>query len=162
MEKFMNDLFSIYELINKNSESKSFINIKVISKQYLAYYIYRIITKYIKLIELGASHSEILEFMKYLRIPEGHKHNLNYPLAGKMTNDEEILDMIILRGLDMLSKTDKYIKTLPNQEAYIDLFEFLKTKEISIIVQDLIDLQTLIPGLSVPEVRPNYLDDAKL
>ena len=50
MEKFNNDLYAIYELINKNDESKSLINVTIISKQYLAYYIYRIITKYIHII----------------------------------------------------------------------------------------------------------------
>ena len=163
MDAFTNDIYSIYELINNNDESKTFMHIKTISKQYLAYYIYRIITKYILIVEMGSTSSEINEFMSYLRIPKEHNRILNYPLAGKFTNDDKILDMIILRGLDILKNADKYINSLPkNITAYDDLYEFFKQKELTIIIQDLIDLQTLIPGLSVPEIRPNYLNDNKI
>ena len=163
MEKFTNDIYSIYELINNNDESKTFMHIKTISKQYLAYYIYRIISKYISIVELGITTSDINEFMTYIRIPKEHNRLLNYPLAGKLTNDDKILDMIILKGIDMLMKTDKYIKNLPkNTNSYDDLYEFFKQQELTIIIQDLIDLQTLIPGLSVPEIRPNYLNNSKI
>jgi hypothetical protein len=163
MEKFTNDIYSIYELINNNDESKTFMHIKTISKQYLAYYIYRIITKYITIVEMGTSTADIDEFMTYLRIPKEHKRQLSYPLAGKLTNDDKILDMIILRGIDILTKTDKYIKSLPsNVTSYDDLYKFFEQKELTIIIQDLIDLQTLIPGLSVPKIRPNYLNNANI
>ena len=163
MEKFTNDIYSIYELINNNDESKTFMHIKTISKQYLAYYIYRIITKYITIVEMGTSTADINEFMTYLRLPKEHNRQLSYPLAGKLTNDDKILDMIILRGIDILIKTDKYIQSLPsNITSYDDLYKFFAQKELTVIIQDLIDLQTLIPGLSVPEIRPNYLNNADL
>jgi len=163
MDKFTNDIYSIYELINNTDESKSFMHIKTISKQYLAYYIYRIISKYIMIAEMGASSATIDEFMNYIRIPKEHNRLLNYPIAGKLTNDDKILDMIILRGIDILTKTDKYIKSLPkNITSYDDLYEFFKQKELSVIIQDLIDLQTLIPGLSVPAIRQNYLNNSKI
>ena len=160
MDKFTNDLFSIFELINNNDETKTFMNIKIISKQYLAYYIYRIITKYITVVEMGNTTQDINDFMAYLRIPKEHNRLLSYPLAGKLSNDDKILDMIILKGIDMLKKTDKYIKSLPeNIKSFDDLNIFLNQKELKIIIQDLIDLQMLLPGLSVPGIRPNYLDD---
>ena len=163
METFTNDIYSIYELINNNDDTKSFMHIKTISKQYLAYYLYRIVTKYIVVAEMGASIADINEFMSYIRIPKVHDRQLSYPLAGKLTNDDKILDMIILRGIDILTKTDKYIKNLPsNITSYDDLYKFFKQKELTIIIQDLIDLQTLIPGLSVPEIRPNYLNNSQL
>ena len=163
MDTFTNDLYSVFELINNNDELKTFMNIKTISKQYLAYYIYRIITKYYNVVEVGLSTTDTNEFMTYLRIPKEHNRLLNYPLAGKLTNDSKILDMIILKGIDILIKTDKYIKSLPsNITTYDDLYSFFKQKELTIIIQDLIDLQTLLPGLSVPEIRPNYLVDEKL
>ena len=163
MEKFTTDIYSIFELINNNDEKKTFMNIKTISKQYLAYYIYRIITKYMLVVEMGVSSGDVNEFLAYLRIPKEHNRILNYPLASKLTNDTKILDMIILRGIDMLNKTDKYIKSLPSDvSSYDDLYTFFKQKELTIIIQDLIDLQTLLPGLSVPEIRPNYLVDNQL
>ena len=103
MEKFVNDIYSIYELINNNNDSKSFINVKTISKQYLAYYIYRIITKFMILYEDALSGSAIDEFLTLLRIPKVHDRMLNYPLSGKMTNDEQLLDMIVLMGIDMFN-----------------------------------------------------------
>jgi hypothetical protein len=162
MEQFMGDIYGIFELINKNKNTKSFINIKTISKQYLAYYIYRIVTKYILLFEMSSNTEELNNFMMYLRIPKEHKRILNYPLAGKMTNDEEILDIIILSGIDIFNKADMYLKNLKNLKVYNDLFTFLKQKDLSTIIQDLIDLQKLIPGLSVSAIRPNYLDDSQL
>ena len=163
MEKFTNDIYSIYELINNNDESKSFMHIKTISKQYLAYYIYRIITKYVKIVELASSSSDINEYMTYLRIPIEHNRLLNYPMAGKLTNDDKILDMSVLKGIDLLTKIDKYIKSLPtNITSYDDLYKFFAQKELSVIIQDLIDLQTLLPGLSVPEIRPNYLNNSNI
>ena len=163
MDVFTNDIYSIYELINNNNETKTFIHIKTISKQYLAYYIYRIITKYINIVEFGSTIEDLDDFMTYLRIPKEHNRKLNYPLAGTLTNDDKILDMIILKGIDLLTKTDNYIKKLPtNETSYEDLYNFFKQKELTVIIQDLIDLQTLIPGLSVPEVRPNYLNNSKI
>jgi len=163
MEKFNADIYSIFELINNNDESKSFMHIKTISKQYLAYYIYRIITKYITIVEMSTTTSDINEFMKYMRIPKEHNRQFNYPLAGKFTNDDKILDMIILKGIDLINKTDKYLKSLPsNITSYDDLYKFFKQKELTIIIQDLIDLQALLPGLSVPEIRPNYLNNATI
>jgi hypothetical protein len=162
MEKFVNDIYSIYELINNNNDSKSFINVKTISKQYLAYYIYRIITKFMILFEAALSGSAIDEYLTLLRIPKVHDRMLNYPLAGKMTNDEQLLDMIVLMGIDMFNKLDKYAQSQSNMEKYIDLFAFLEQKTMPVIIQDLIDLQKLIPGLSVPAIRQNFINNSSL
>ena len=163
MDIFTSDIYSIYELINNNDETKTFMHIKTISKQYLAYYVYRIITKYMNLAELGQESGDVDDFLTYLRIPTSHNRLLNYPLAGKFTNDNKVLDLIILKGIDILTKIEKYIKSLPSTtSAHDDLFNFVKQKELTVIIQDLIDLQTLIPGLSVAEIRPNYINNSKL
>jgi len=47
MEKFTNDIYGVFQLINNNKDTKSIVNIVIISKQYLAYYLYRIIIKFI-------------------------------------------------------------------------------------------------------------------
>lgn len=162
MEKFVNNIYSIYELINNNNDTKNFINVKTISKQYLAYYIYRTITKFMNLFEDALSGSSIDEFLKLLRIPKVHNRILNYPLAGKMTNDEQLLDMIILMGIDMLNKLDKYTKVHSNINKYTEFYSFLEQKTMPIIIQDLIDLQKLIPGLSVPAIRQNFINNSNL
>jgi hypothetical protein len=162
MEKFANDIYGVYELINNGKTTKSIINTTIISKQYLAYYLYRIITKFMNVVEVALPSKDINTMLKLLRIPKEHDRRKNYPMAGKMTNDEELLDLIILSSIDILTKTDKYIKTLPNDAGYSNIYDFIKIKDLPIIIQDLIDLQKLVPGLSVSAIRPNYIDDAEL
>ena len=71
-----------------------------------------------------------------------------------MTNDEKYLDLIILTILDMMNKLGKYIATLSNTSSYQSLLDFLEMKQLNVIVQDLVDLQKLVPGLSVPAIPP--------
>ena len=162
MEKFTNDVYGVFELINNNKDAKSIVNIVILSKQYLGYYLYRIITKFINLFEIAIPSADINNLLKLLRIPKEHDRTKNYPLAGKMTNEEQLLDLIILTAIDMFNKVDKYIQTLPNPDAYNSIYEFIKIKDLPVIIQDIIDLQKLIPGLSVSAIRPNYIDNAKL
>ena len=162
MEKFTNDIYGVFELINNNKDAKSIVNIVILSKQYLAYYLYRIIIKFINLFEIAIPSADINNLLKLLRIPKEHDKTKNYPLAGKMTNEEQLLDLIILTAIDMFNKVDKYIQTLPNPDAYNSIYEFIKIKDLPVIIQDIIDLQKLIPGLSVSAIRPNYIDDTKL
>jgi len=162
MDKFTTDIYNIYELINKDKNTKTIINSVVISKQYLAYYLYRIITKFMGVAELAIPSKDLTTFIKLLRIPKEHNRLKNYPMAGKMTNDEDLLNLIILTSIDILTNIDKYIKTLPSDNKYSYIYDFLKLKELTTILQDLIDLQKLIPGLSVSEIRPNYIDDENL
>ena len=167
MEKFKKNIYSIYNLINDedNKKSASLIDTKIVLKQYLSYYIYRIITKYMKMIELSTSSDDIDYVMRLLRIPKGHNRELNYPMIGKMTNENDILDMIILGGINIFEKVTNFLNTLDKknkQSKYQEFFIFLKEKELSVILKDLMDLQKLIPGLSVPIIRPNYLTDNKI
>ena len=162
MEKFTNDIYGVYELINEGKKTKSIINVTIISKQYLAYYLYRIITKFMNIVEVALPSKDINTLLQLLRIPKEHDRRKNYPMAGKMTNDEELLNLIILSCIDILNKVDKYIKTLPNDTGHSAIYNLIKIKELPIIIQDLIDLQKLVPGLSVSAIRPNYIDDEDL
>ena len=165
MEEFKTNIFNIYNLINDDKHESSLVNSKIISKQYLAYYIYRIITKYMYLVEHSSTIEDINFFFSLLRIPTEHNRRLNYPLAGKLTNELEILDMVILGGIQMFEKIDNYLKMLNNknkQNKYKAFYTFMAEKTVSVIIKDIMDLQKLLPGLSVPIIRPNYLDDAQL
>jgi hypothetical protein len=152
---FIEDIYKIFETLNSNTDVKSYIDIKIISKQYLAYYLYRIFCKYINLFENTIPSSEISNLLKILRIPnENKRENSCYPLARRMTNDGKYLDLIILSILDMLNKLGKYIASLPKADLYKNFLEFMEMKTLSVIVQDLVDLQKLVPGLSVPAIPP--------
>jgi len=162
MEKFTNDIYGVYELINESKNTKNIINVTILSKQYLAYYLYRILTKFMNAVEIAIPSQDVTTVLQLLRIPKEHDKNKNYPWAGKMTNDEEILNLVILSIIDILNKLDKYIQGLPSTGGYGIIYEFIKLKDLPVIIQDLIDLQKLIPGLSVSAIRPNYIDDEDL
>ena len=165
MDKFKKNIYNIYELINNQKNEKSLVNTNVISKQYLAYYIYRIVGKYIELVEVAVGSDDLNFFMSLLRIPKEHNNRLIYPMAGKMTNEKEMLDMIIIGGIDIFEKVNNYLKTLTKrnkQSTYHEFYDFLNEKNLSTIIKDLMDLQKLLPGLSVPIIRPNYVNDVKI
>lgn len=152
---FIDDIYKIFETLNSNTDVKSYIDIKIISKQYLAYYLYRIFCKYINLFENTIPSNEINNLLKILRVPDENKHeNTCYPLVRRMTNDEKYLDLIILTILDMMNKLGKYIASLPKADLYQNFLEFMEMKKLNVIVQDLVDLQKLVPGLSVPAIPP--------
>ena len=165
MEEFKTNIYNIYNLINDDKHESSLVNTKIISKQYLAYYIYRIVTKYMYLVEQSSTSEDVNFFYSLLRIPTEHNRHLNYPISGKLTNEIEILDMIILGGIQMFEKIDNYLKTLNNknkQNKYKAFYTFMEEKTVSVIIKDIMDLQKLLPGLSVPIIRPNYLNDTQL
>ena len=104
MEQFLNDILSIYTLINKNNTTNTtntsnkkidIIQTAILSKQYLTYYLYRIIAKFMPLISIALPSKDITKLFKLLLIPREHDINKNYPLVGKMTNNEQTLDLII-------------------------------------------------------------------
>lgn len=160
METFNDNLYSIFETLNNLDTSKGFINNKLLSKQYLAYYIYRIITKNYNLFISAISYKDMEEFFKYLRIPEMHDKTLPYPLVGKMPNDNEILDLIILGGIDIMNKTQKFIeKNETFKQSYPQFFIYVEDKTLEKIIADLVDLYKLVPNLAVPIIRPNVINN---
>lgn len=161
METFINDIKSIYDLANEKDENKMMlIDINLLSLQYLAYYLYRIFAKFYNIFEFAIPSKDINQLYKLLNIPVEHDHMKAYPLAGKMTNDKTTLETIILLELEMFDGVDKYIQTLPTQDKYNTIYDFVKTKPLEIIIQDIIDLQKLITGLSISAIRPNYTNNA--
>ena len=163
MNQFIDDIFSIYKLINYNNNKKNtdIIKTNILSKQYLVYYLYRIITKFMPLISIALPSKDIKQLINLLLIPSEHDINKNYPLVGKMTNDEHTLNLVLKSILKIFTNLDKYIKTLPNKNSYDMLYKFLKQKNLQSILTDIQDLQSLIPGLSVHSSRFNYISDNK-
>lgn len=164
MEQFKDNIYNIYDMINNQDTETTLnlINTKTLSKQYLAYYIYRIVIKYIELVESASSSADVLFFMNLLRIPKEHNRLLTYPMAGKMTNDNDNLDMIILGGIDLFDKVKNYLNALSQTYAnakFKNFYDFLNEKTLPVIIKDIMDLQKLVPGLSVPIIRPNYFND---
>ncbi len=165
MEVFFNDINAIYDALNNNKDSnnkKHIIKTFVLSKQYLTYYLYRILTKFINLILLSIPAKQIRKLLSLLQIPKEHDYTKNYPLVGRMTNDEKLLNLIILTILDIFTNVDIYTNTLPNKDSYNNFYKFLKSKSIAIILQDLQDLYTLIPNITIKASRFKYNNDNKI
>ena len=165
MKTFIDDINAIYDALNTNKDSnnkKHIIKTSLLSKQYLTYYLYRILTKFINLILLSISAKQIRKLLSLLQIPKEHDYTKNYPLVGRMTNDEKLLNLIILTILDIFTNVDIYINTLPNKDNYDNLYKFLKSKSIEIILKDLQDLYTLIPNITIKASRFNYSNDKQI
>jgi hypothetical protein len=163
MDKFNDDIESIYKLANKEDTGEEFISLRTISKQYLAYYLYRIITKYFKIFQTTTDASEIARLINLLKIPDDYDPNYAYPLAGKMVNDDDILDLIIVLEIRMFRDTTDFLEANPTfKKTNSEYLRFLESKPLDTIVKDLIDLQKLLPGLSVSALRPNYLNNRNI
>ncbi len=165
MDIFVNDINAIYDALNNNKDSnnkKHIIKTSILSKQYLTYYLYRILTKFINLILLSIPAKQIIKLLSLLQIPKEHDYTKNYPLVGRMTNDEKLLNLIILTILDIFTNVDIYTNTLPNKDSYNNFYKFLKSKSIAIILQDLQDLYTLIPNITIKASRFKYNNDNKI
>ena len=163
MDKFLNDIYGLYNALNKkktSKTSKNIINVSILSKQYIAYYLYRIITKFMKIISNAIPSSQIRDLLQYLNIPPGHDNTINYPLVGRMTNDEELLDIIILTMIEIFKNVDKYIIALPSISNYNNkMYAFLQTKNITTILKDLQSLQSLLPGINIKINRFAHVDN---
>ena len=165
MDIFVNDINAIYDSLNNNKDinnKKHIIKTSILSKQYLTYYLYRILTKFINLILLSIPVKKIRKLLSLLRIPKEHDYTKNYPLVGKMPNDDKLLNLIILTILEIFTNVDIYINTLPNKDSYHNFYKFLKSKSIDIILQDLQDLYTLIPNITIKASRFNYNNDKQI
>ena len=131
----------------------------IIEKQYLAYYLYRIWSKYRKLIENINTKTEFKKILTYIEIPiKYQKINITYPMANKMITNEKQLNLIILSILKQFSKVEKtygsnnsnkknnILKNKPKDEMYDKLNKFIVTKNIENIIQDIIRLKLYVPN----------------
>ena len=148
MEPFIKTIQSLYDEIQqqkKEDKPSLLINSIVIQKQYLVYYIYRIICtnyEYFRLIALG---THIKNLNTKLEILSNYKF-VCYPLANRMTNDEIKLDDIFQEMVKMLNNAIKKSKEVdhPNQE----LETFLTKKTHNQIIKDIKKLIEFVPNLS--------------
>ena len=113
-----------------------------------------------KIISNAIPSSQIRDLLQYLNIPPGHDNTINYPLVGRMTNDEELLDIIILTMIEIFKNVDKYIIALPSISNYNNkMYAFLQTKNITTILKDLQSLQSLLPGINIKINRFSHVDN---
>ena len=75
-------------------------------------------------------------------------------MAHKMTNDSNLLDIILLGLVELFNQLNENLKMSLTNNNFTKLKNFLATKKLEVIIQDLIDIQHYVPNLSAPAVKP--------
>jgi hypothetical protein len=133
MEQFIKNIVSIWDGISAVN-TYTIINNITIDKQYLIYYMYRIICAYIKAFKNTDKMFKIFG----LSADKGQFQ----PLANHITRDISQLDAIYTLLLDIM-KSDVDI-------SHVKLMQFieLRSGDKAIIIRDIQELHKLIPNLS--------------
>ena len=156
MDIFLQNVQGIYDYVQGLDISAELINSKIIHKQYIAYYLYRIICKYYNLIAPITNTVLIREkIFEPLNIPKFHEGC--YALVGRMIRDENVLDVVIDNMLKLLAAFEKKKTGLidENNQEVKDFNEFIASKNtVNIINNDIIKLYNYLPGL--PGGAPVY------
>ena len=153
MDQFIKDINSLIKIANDPVGKQPLIEHNTIEKQYIAYYLYRILCKYETLFETTLSYAKIRNIYDLLRIPEKKKRGC-YPMAHKMTNDTNLLDIILLGLVELFNQLNENLKMSLTNNNFTKLKNFLATKKLEVIIQDLIDIQHYVPNLAAPAVKP--------
>ena len=164
MDAFLLKIININEKINKSYEksktSKKITNIvspAITTKQYLLYYLYRILCKNRKLIKKVVPQPEIRKVYKKLGVPKGRK--ICYALGNRMSNNFEYLEEVLTDIIEILNKFHEGKSTLMSS-TYEDFEGYLVMKvQGRQIKNDLEELAKLIPNLSIAENFTSKSDD---
>lgn len=157
MDQFIKNIYFVLDVVKRKPGKKQIIDHNIIEKQYLTYYLYRILCKYEKMMQYVVSKQKIRNIYNILRIPENYQKTC-YPLAHKMTYNDQLLELSILGILDIFREVDNTLKESIGNKQYEELIEFLSEKNLEMILLDLKVLQKLFPNLGVTGVKP-YLYD---
>ncbi len=154
MDEFIKNNYFILDIIKRKATKQEIVEHNIIEKQYLAYYLYRILCKYEKMISNSiSSRQKIIDIYTILRIPENYQGTC-YPMAHKMTYNEQLLDVVILGVLDILKEVDANLNQSFGNKQYEELMEFINEKTLEEILINLKVLQRTFPNLGVTGVKP--------
>lgn len=159
IELFISEISKIQDNIEKSEDKYDLLqDSKVRNKQYLFYYLYRIICTYRKELE-RVDVEELINNIYDLINVKGSKYKC-FPLSSKLTTDEKILDQLILASLSVFYKYSQDSSKLSKtpQSKNFDDFIISKMYKDDIVVNDLIKLSLLLPNLS----RPRTLSEMEI
>lgn len=151
IQLFLSEISKIQDNIEKSNDKYDLLqDSKVRNKQYLFYYLYRIICTYRKELE-RTDVGEIINNIYDLINVKGSIYKC-FPLTSKLTTDENILDQLLLASLSVFYKYGKDSNELSKtvQSKNFDNFIVSKIFKNDVIVNDLIKLSLLLPNLSRP------------
>lgn len=133
MDGFIAGIRGIYDFINALDTSDEIIDSKISHKQYIAYYLYRIICKYRNLIAPIVGGDVIrTKVFDVLGVPKNFNSGC-YALAGHMANNdsaEDTADIAISNMCDILETYEKKKVGLADTTTadYLDFTEFIEFK----------------------------------
>ena len=147
MENFIKNIQQIQDEINAQKPNSSLLidNI-IIQKQYLVYYIYRVVCthfEYFRSLYLGRN---IKNINAKLDISSNYKF-VCYPLANRMTTDEAKLDDVFKEIMNLLTTSISKLKEL-KRPPNADLEEYLIKKTHNNIIKDIKKIVKMVPNLS--------------
>ena len=152
LESFLNTLtlqYTNYQQLKNSTPLIPHTNPpSIIYKQYMNYYIYRIICKYLNIIKDGLNVSHLKDYLSALNIKD--IESICVGLRNKMPKDKLTLDKSFKKGIALLKLlTTKKIK-YDDYKNGNQFKKFIKEKLSSeVIEEDINNLIKLIPDLSV-------------
>ena len=156
MTIFLQNIQGINDYFTSLEVSDELINSRIIHKQYLAYYLYRIICKYYGIIKQMTNVALIREkIFNVLNIPPEFEGC--YALAGKMIRDEDKLELLLKNMTNLLEAYNNKKTGLINENSkeYKDFEELLASKNtVEIINKDIVRLYNYLPSLSGSAIVP--------
>ena len=152
MDEFMNSIMDINDKIDKVVETErskkritNMIHPAIRSKQYLVYYLYRILCQNAKTFRKFAP-SQLKELNNKLGFPKGKM--VCHSLANKMTNDLESLEELFISLLEIFNMFIEKKQNLEQTKSIEDFEGFLLGKSQGWQIRnDLNELSSLIPNL---------------
>ena len=146
MEQFITTIRNLQKEIDDQKKHPAvLVNSIVIQKQYLVYYVYRIICHHFDFFRSIALINSIKEINVKLEISSKYQY-ICYPLANRMSTDEAQLDGVLDEMLKALTVAAKKIKELKRVDEPIE--QYLANKTHDTVISDIKKLITFVPNLS--------------
>ena len=145
MDQFIQDVNALIMISNEPLGKQPLIEHNVIEKQYIVYYLYRIICKYEQLFVTNLSYQVVRDIYKLLRIPEEKKRGC-YPMSQKMTSNDELLNLILSSMVELFNQLNENLKMTMTNKYFMEFKDFLSKKTLERIIQDLMELHQLVPN----------------
>jgi hypothetical protein len=161
MDQFIQDVNALIMMSNQPVGKQPLINHNVIEKQYIVYYLYRILCKYEQLFTTNLSYQKVRDVYNLLRIPKQKKKGC-YPMSQKMTSNDELLNLILSSMVELFNQLNENLKMTMTNKYFMEFKDFLSKKTLEKIIQDLMELHQLVPNLAAPIVKPYMYDKLAL
>ena len=156
MDSFIKNIELINDDLNKIQENY-IIDSKVINKQLLVYYLYRIFCKFIELFKINTDIKKVNKILRLLKITTDFKKCA--PLVNKIPTNIKELNVLYRQLINIfkdINQNMKNLNSLGDKNLLIYFKELIDLKsDKEKVKEDLIVLSTLVPELGKLERKPS-------